>query len=627
MKQFLLLFLFIFFSFISNGQVLYQQDFSNGKEDMITIDNDKKVAETDVAAFAESWTVTDSRSIGNPAAINNSWYKPVGKADDWLITPIISGIDAKTVLIWKARAIDAQFPNGYRVLVSANGGDKIADFKDVIQTVSRENPDLTTRAIILDKYAGMDIRIAFHDNSNDMFLLLLDDIIVTKLVDRDAKINGVISSSYALNGSDVEVFYQFENNGFDKITSIELEFNDGTTTKTEKIESLDIAFGETYEGIYTYKVVNNNKTNINVKVKSVNNSSDLDDTNNLGSTSFNGVSKLIGKKLVAEEATGTWCVWCPRGAVFMEKMAKDFPDDFIGIAVHNQDPMAVTAYDNGLGDIPGFSGYPSVVVNRQNVIDPDQMPDYMTEITKREVAPIELNINQTKVGRKITVEGDIEFFTNVEDADFGVVVVIVEDGVKGTAAGYNQANAYAGGQAGPMGGYESLANPVPASQMTYNEVGRAIPFGFNGKKDIIPTSVKVGDVFLFSVDYTSPSIQKIDNLHSVIFVVDNKTGEIINGAKTKSFAVNVDDIKELDHVSIYPNPTSNGSFINLNLNSLADVSVNIQNNMGQTVASKEYGKLSGLQVLPVHTDNFIAGIYYVQILVNGKITTQKLIVE
>ncbi|MBK9744248.1 MAG: hypothetical protein IPO94_15430 [Saprospiraceae bacterium] len=111
-------------------------------------------------------------------------------------------------------------------------------------------------------------------------------------------------------------------------------------------------------------------------------------------------------------------------------MKEDYPDDFIGIAVHNQDPMTLTSYNTGLTNLPGFSGFPSVVVNRQNIIDPEEMPEYFTEIASREVAPIELNVQQSKVSRKITISGDIEFFTNIDDADFSVVAVIVEDSVK-----------------------------------------------------------------------------------------------------------------------------------------------------------------------------------------------------
>jgi hypothetical protein len=38
----------------------------------------------------------------------------------------------------------------------------------------------------------------------------------------------------------------------------------------------------------------------------------------------------------------------------MDYMTATYPDQFIGIAVHNGDPMTVTAYDNAAN----FSGFP-----------------------------------------------------------------------------------------------------------------------------------------------------------------------------------------------------------------------------------------------------------------------------
>ncbi|HQV96642.1 MAG: choice-of-anchor J domain-containing protein [Saprospiraceae bacterium] len=621
MKQFLLLLTLVVFSFSSYGQVLYEQDFTNGKGDMITIDNDKKSPNSQVADYAESW------GVRNGVAINNSWYEPVGKADDWLITPIITGITDKTILTWTAAAFDATFSNTYRVMVSPTGGENISDFTDVLIDVGPENNQLTNRLANLDKYVGKSIRIAFHDYSNDLFLMLVDNIKVITLIDVDGQVSEALSTSYVVKNSETDVLFQFRNVGLNPITSAVLEVSDGTLSENINIDGINLAYAETYENVYKYTVKNTTKNTITFKIKSVNGGTDLNAVNDSKSVDIYGVSKKISKKMLAEEATGTWCTWCPRGAVFMAKMKEDYPDDFIGIAVHNQDPMTLTSYNTGLTNLPGFSGFPSVVVNRQNIIDPEEMPEYFTEIASREVAPIELNVQQSKVSRKITISGDIEFFTNIDDADFSVVAVIVEDSVKGTTSGYNQVNSYAGGANGEMGGYENLPNPVPASQMVYNEVGRALPFGFAGKNDIIPSKVKEGDVFLFSVDYTAPTSQKIENLHSVLFLVNNTTGQIVNAAKTESFAVKVDDIAELDHVSLSPNPTSNTSYLNINLNTSSDVNVNISNNMGQIVASKNYGKLSGLQILPIVADNFSSGIYFVQILVNGKSTVQKLIVE
>jgi hypothetical protein len=627
MKHFLLLITIVFCISNVSSQIIYQQDFSNGKGDMIIIDNDKRMPQEDVLEFAGAWVITDAKSAGDPAAINNSFYTPVGKADDWLITPIIKGINEKMGLSWSAQALNKNFPNGYEVRVSPTGGDKISDFTDLLITIEKENTALTSRSVILEDYVGKDIRIAFHDNSNNKQLLLLDNILLTKIPDLDAEMKNVITDQYALVNEDAKIYYEVKNLGYDEISTFEVEVSDGINTKTEKVNGAFISFGDTYQGLVTFKISSAEKVNVTAKILSINNVSDPNPNNNTANGSLQGVSKKINKKLVAEEATGTWCPWCTRGTVFMEKMKKDFPDNFIGIAVHNGDPMVVASYDNGIKTLPRFSGYPSVAVNRQLIIDPEEMPKFLADFTSREVSPFEINVRQSKVNRKITVNGDITFFTSLPDADFNVVVAMVEDGVRGTASGYNQANAYAGGNAGLMGGYEKLPNPVPASQMVYNEVGRALPFGFRGKSGIIPSNIKEGDVFSFSVDYECPSTENIDNIHTVAFVVNNKTGHIINGAKTQSFAVNVADIKELDHVSIFPNPTFNVSYINLNLNTAANVDVRVINNMGQIMASKDYGKLSGLQLLPMHTDNYMPGIYYVQIMVNGKVTTQKLLVD
>lgn len=627
MKHFLHLLIVTFFVAAGSSQVIYQQDFSNGKGDMIIIDNDKRTPQSDVSEFVGAWVITDLKSAGDPAAINNSFYTPAGRADDWLITPVIKGINEKMGLSWSAQALNKNFPNGYRVLVAPNAGSKIEDFTDELIAIDKENPTLTSRSVILEDYVGKDIRIAFHDNSNNKHLLLLDNILLTTIPDLDAEMKNVIVDQYVLVNNDANIYYEVKNLGYDEISNFEVEVSDGISTKMEKVNGAFISYGDTYQGLVTFRVTNASKNTISAKIIAINNTTDPNPTNNQASTSFQGVSKKINKKLVAEEATGTWCPWCTRGTAFMEKMGKDYPDNFIGIAVHNNDPMVVIAYDNGIKTLPRFSGYPSVAVNRQRIIDPDEMPKFMTDITSREVSPFEINVRQTKENRKITVSGDISFYTSLSSADFNVAVVIVEDGVRGTTSGYNQANAYAGGQSGPMGGYENLPNPVPASMMVYNEVARAIPYGFRGKSGIIPATINEGDTFSFSVDYTSPTSENIDNLHSVAFVIDNKTGQIVNGSKTKSFAVGVKDIKEIEQVSLYPNPTSGTSLINIKLNTTADVSVNILNNLGQMVASKNYGQLSGQQFLPIITDSYSSGIYFVQIVVNGKATTQKLIVE
>ena len=78
----------------------------------------------------------------------------------------------------------------------------------------------------------------------------------------------------------------------------------------------------------------------------------------------------------------------------MDIMTEDFPEDFIGIAVHNSDPMEVTEYDNGVGAFPGSSGYPSVIIDRNEIVDPSQMPDVI-DTRLADIAPVDMTIDLT----------------------------------------------------------------------------------------------------------------------------------------------------------------------------------------------------------------------------------------
>src|SRR5690606_34795481 len=103
MRLFFTLFLTCALFAQSNAQVLYSQDFENGMGDMILVDVDKRTPAPQVSAFSDAWTAFEFFE-GNLSAISTSWYNPAGKSDDWMITPVISGITEKAVLNWNAMA-------------------------------------------------------------------------------------------------------------------------------------------------------------------------------------------------------------------------------------------------------------------------------------------------------------------------------------------------------------------------------------------------------------------------------------------------------------------------------------------------------------------------------------------
>ncbi|MGZ4157591.1 MAG: T9SS type A sorting domain-containing protein [Bacteroidia bacterium] len=362
---------------------------------------------------------------------------------------------------------------------------------------------------------------------------------------------------------------------------------------------------------------------------------DGDASDDVISTTITPVTPAAGKVVVAEEGTGTWCQWCPRGAVYMDAMSAKYQGYFAGIAVHNSDPMTVTAYDAAIGAL--ISGYPSALVDRQPAIDPSGLePQILSRVV---IAPKGMVVNGATYN-SVTRVLNVSVTTTLTQAitgNYKVACVITEDSVTGTSSSYNQANAYSGGASGVMGGFETLPNPVPASMMNYNHVARFLSPDFTGIPNAFGASAPVGTVATYNFSFTLPATYDANQVHIIGLFID-PTGKIDNaGSATIAQAVSngyvtgamvgintIADAPDAE-ISIYPNPASDNSTISVNLKKESNVQVAIYAVDGSLVASKDYGKLSGGMLLPIEMSAFKAGMYFVNVTIDGKKAVEKLI--
>ncbi len=600
---------------------------------MILIDNDGRTPAANLSTYVDAWNIREE--LTGKAAVSISWYAPPGISDDWMITPAITGITAKTILEWDAQAIDADFPDGYKVKVSI-GGTAIADFTDQIFQIGGEvaNGAFKHRLVMLDDYVGKTIHIAFINNSNDQFRLVIDNIVVRTLQDVDAAFVKVDGESYVRTGEGTYLNYSFKNEGLQPIDTATITWTDGLSTFSEVLTGLDLAFGESYEGTLNdpFTADNPKEYALNFSISSVGNSIDGEPSNNYFTKTVSAVSAIVPKHVVAEEATGTWCQWCPIGAVFMDMMAETYPDFFIPLAVHNGtgEPMKNVEYDAGLTNFPDFTGFPSIVMDRKELIYPSDIEASYLSLKER-VAPVAVDVHATidSLARKMYIQGKVTTYTSRTTAKYNLVLVVAENDVRGTTSGYRQVNAYAGGANGPMGGYENLPNPVPAAQMKYDFVGRKLIYGFNGTSTIIPSTFNVDDEFNFAATYVFPATYDMDQLYVVAMVLDSTTGIALNAAKSEAVTSAVkEQIKELGSLNIYPNPAQGITYLDMELTEAAAVTVELVNQLGQTVRMQDNGKLpAGHSVLPVRVTGLSAGMYMVKMNIAGKSLLRKLVIE
>ncbi|WP_139423474.1 T9SS-dependent choice-of-anchor J family protein [Chryseobacterium mulctrae] len=114
-------------------------------------------------------------------AVANSWYDPAGTANDWLVSPQINIPAGATGvnLTWSATSMGAAaYLENYKVYISTTG-NQVANFTTILKTVTNESVTGTYHTVNLNSYVGQNVYIAFRDDSNDEYIMLLDNIKVT----------------------------------------------------------------------------------------------------------------------------------------------------------------------------------------------------------------------------------------------------------------------------------------------------------------------------------------------------------------------------------------------------------------------------------------------------------------
>lgn len=374
---------------------------------------------------------------------------------------------------------------------------------------------------------------------------------------------------------------------------------------------------------------------ITVYTSDVNSGADTNPADDTASISLTPITPAAGRVVIAEEGTGTWCGWCPRGAVTMARVKAAYPDHFQGIAVHNGDPMVVSAYDSGLG----ISSFPGAKVDRVSVIDPANIETgFIPQVQVPASAFLKVGADWDAGTRKLKVSVSYNFQTEIT-GNWKAALAIVENGVKGTGSGWAQKNYYAGGSEGPMGGYEALPNPVPAAQMVYDDVARLILPSFAGQPNSFPSPSATGSTHTLNFEVDVPAAWNPDNLHLVGMLIkpngriDNAgTATItqavangyVNGSETGN--ASVEELGQPDAAfTVFPNPTSDYSMVKIELQAASEVRLSVRDLGGKELFSRNYGVLNGAQILPIHTETLAQGIYLLELHMNGKRYAAKLL--
>ena len=494
----------------------------------------------------------------------------------------------------------------------------------------------------INQIASLDL----YPRANDEFWI--DDVcfnyIPATLYTNNAQVSN-ISTISGLTGQQRNPSVEVRNFGTDPIYSFDITFDYSGMQMTESVTNINSGFGllslTSMQVDFPNSITLISGTNIGTATVSNVNGAFQDDNpaDDVMTTQITAITPAENKIVIGEEATGTWCGWCPRGAVALNFMDRDYHGYFQGIAVHNGDPMTNTDYDNGIS--PYIGGYPSALVDRGPEIDPS---DFEIDFLQRIVVPVSATISNGAEQNGTTL--DVSLDVNIESSISGnwrLACIIVEDSVTGSGGTWYQSNSYGSNGISLIDvdgtDWGTLPNWVPDNQMIYRHVARAISPSFDGEV-LDNTSYSSGDQFTKCFQFSIDPTWDLTQMH-IVGILINDNGQIDNASSTSlseaigngynscggstSISNNLESPDNL--VKLYPIPSESFVYLDLNLNEVSEVLVSIKGIDGKIIAERFYGSMSGSNVMPLDISAFAKGIYVVEFIINDSLVTKKFIKE
>jgi len=266
------------------------------------------------------------------------------------------------------------------------------------------------------------------------------------------------------------------------------------------------------------------------------------------------IQETFPHRVVVEEYTGTGCGYCPRGLQGMENLRQQFGDNFIGIGLHmynTGDPMYPANYAT-----LSFSGAPSCMIERMGEADPywgaqgygvayDICDDVKAAMEELAVVGVEVNGAWTEDKKSVVASATVTPI--YPDGNYHVEFVLVADDVKGTSTAWRQANYYYQ-YTNPSQGYcrSDMAKFCSGGQYgssyvtgwAFNDV--CIASSCKSSVNMAPEITLNGSFVPVNCNYTIAMPTKTallnglnyEKIYVVALVVDDKTGYVVNGAKS-----------------------------------------------------------------------------------------------
>ena len=468
-----------------------------------------------------SWTVGEISSEGNNAAFSFSRSTFDMEQDNWLITPAIKLPEgSEPVLRWAARSVAENFPEDYKVMVSASGTEPSA-FTE-LASVAGERYFWTERALSLADYAGQTVNIAFVCTSLNKFILAIDDIYVGEPQGYSFTAK-TTSSHFAGTEATAPVSGILTNTGRKAtVAAVCLNTASGSTTKQC---DLTLQPGDTMSYAFNMPIEPHSVNRYTVSLRFADGA---DSTVHADSV----VASYFPRTLVLDEGTGNWCNTCPSMMPYLAEVKERMGSDVIVITTHISDPLTCKDYSSqdGMGYV--FQGsIPVFTYNRSESYDYKNYDVYHTDgfLERAMLLPTYAMITATaeQQGAEVAIKANVQFAKDYDNRRgyYTVGFALIDNA-------YEQHDIPQNNNCTTISDEEYRYMPVaiPGEMMVYRDLPIEASTAFAGIEGSLPEEIKAGETY--TVDYRLPIPDSLtygdDELTVVGFVFQKRSYELLN---------------------------------------------------------------------------------------------------
>ena len=235
-----------------------------------------------------------------------------------------------------------------------------------------------------------------------------------------------------------------------------------------------------------------------------------------------------------EEFTATWCGWCVRGIVAMNRAHEQYGDKAAIIAVHNDNSMGTDDY---MPVIESFcNGYPSGVANRAgrtSISTNTVINSIKSTIDNITPASIEAdacwaNVEQTE----IRVDTKTTFQLNMT-GNYAIAYILTADGLTGTGSAWAQSNFYSGESDSDPDMQYWCSQPRSVTGVVFDHVAVAAWQPLYGIEGSVNSTIQAGvpQTYRYTANISDNKIiQDKSKLKIITLLLNAETGDYINAA-------------------------------------------------------------------------------------------------